>query len=202
MTDLIGRGFAVGAEILLILFMAWPGGSTAQTAALKPDAERVLVDAVIPGHPIGVPKVLLSQLKKDLGNDEFLPKTVDLLARQLNTEKLSLVDPRGVRSSRSFPQDAEFYWLWGPAAFCGSGGCATQLYWTSPSSASAGRLFPGAGPENAVSFNKSPTVLTRSTNGLFDLSLFEASDSQRTRPLETTLTFDGQQYVVRTSRRR
>src|SRR5207247_291358 len=37
--DRIGRGFAVGAEILLILFMAWPGGSTAQTAALKPDAE-------------------------------------------------------------------------------------------------------------------------------------------------------------------
>jgi hypothetical protein len=83
------------------------------------------------------------QLKKDLGDSGYFPKTVDLLAQQLEVEKLSLVDPRNANSTRSFPQDAEFYWLSGPAGNCGAGGrCSSQLHWASPSAATSGRLFP------------------------------------------------------------
>ena len=195
----IGRGLAVSAVIGLILFLAWPRGSPPPTGALKPDSDRVPVE-VVPGRSIGVPRALIGQLKTDLGSDESLPKTVDRLAQQLTVERLSLVDRRSVKPRRRFPQDAEFYWLSGPAGFCGSGGCATQLYWVSPSSARAGRLFPGAEREEAGSFNKSPTVLTRSSNGLFDLSLFQATGQpDGDHEPDTALAFNGRQYVVQSA---
>jgi hypothetical protein len=195
----IGRGLAVGALIGLILFLAWPRGSPPPTSGLKP-ADRVPVE-IVPGRSIGVPRALLSQLQKDLGTDELLPKTVDRLAQQLTTEKLSLVDPRSATSHRRFPADAEFYWLSGPAAFCGSGGCATHLYWVSPASAKAAKIFPSAEREDVASFNKSPTVLTRSTNGLFDLSLFQATGQpDGDHEPDLALAFDGRQYVVQSAR--
>jgi hypothetical protein len=185
-----------------LIGLAWVLAASAQTGALRADPDRVPIEGDIRGHPISVPTVLLVQLKKDLGDNEYLPKTVDLLARRLKIEKLSLVDPRSAMSPRSFPKDAEFYWLSGPApAFCGSGGCSSQLYWASPSAATSGRLYPTTEPEVRSAFNRSPSVLPRSTNGLFDLSLSEASDSHpgSRRPillLDATLTFDGQRYVI------
>ena len=202
----IGRGLAVSAVIGLILFVAWPRGSPPPASvlkpagALKPDADRVPVE-VVPGRSIGIPRALLDELKKDLGTDESLPKTVDRLAQQLTTERLSLADPRSAMSDRHFPQDAEFYWLSGPTGFCGSGGCSTQLYWVSPSSAKAGRLFPGAEREEAGSFNKSPTVLEQSSNGLFDLSLYQATGQvDGDHEPDIALAFNGRQYVVQSAR--
>ncbi len=157
----------------------------------------------MPGRPIRVPTVLLVRLKKDLGEGEYLPKTLDLLAQGLKAQALSLVNPRSATSAPSFPRDVEFYWLTGPApGFCGSGGCSSQLYWVSPSAATSGLLFPTTLPEEANAFNRSPVVLRGSTNGLFDLDLFEASTahpgSRRAAPApEATLTFDGHRYVVR-----
>jgi hypothetical protein len=192
----IGRSLAVSALIGFMLFVAWPRGSPPPAAALKPvadRADRVPVE-VVPGRSIGIPRALLSQLQKDLGTDESLPKTTERLAQQLTTEKLSLVDPRSATSDRRFPPDAEFYWLSGPAGFCGSGGCAARLYWVSPASAKTGKIFP-SGDDDA--FNKSPTVLRRSTNGLFDLELYQASGQvDGDHEPDVPLAFDGRQYVV------
>lgn len=187
-------------------WLAWVLIASAQTGAPRADPDRVPVDGDTPGHPIGVPTVLLVQLKKDLGDSEFIAKTVDVFAQQLTTAKLSLVDPRSVMSAHSFPQDAEFYWLSGPnPAFCGSGGCSSQLYWASPSAGTSGRLFPTTRQEDDSAFNKSPSVLPGSTHGLFDLSLYQASDRNRgrgpTRSLDTTLTFDGQRYVMQVKKK-
>ena len=197
MTELrywLGRVLAVSALIGLMLFLAWPRGSPPPTAP-KP-TDRVPVE-VVRGRSIGIPRALLSQLQTDLGTNEFLPKTVDRLAQQLTTEKLSLLDPRSAPADRRFPPDAEFYWLSGPAGFCGSGGCATQLYWVSPASGKAGKIFPAAKREDAASFNKSPTVLAHSTDGLFDLSLSQASGQpDGDHEPDIALAFNGRQYVV------
>lgn len=200
MGNFLARTFAT------FIGLAWAVAASAQTGVLATVPDRLAIEEV-PGRSISMPTVLLMQLKKDLekdlGESEYLPKTVELLARALTAQKLSLVDPRSAMSARSFPKDVEFYWLTGPApALCGSGGCSSQLYWASPSAATSGRLFPTTDPEGGSAFNRSPTVLRASTNGLFDLELWEASGSHPGgrgpgHPPGTTLTFDGHRYIIR-----
>jgi hypothetical protein len=183
----------------MVIGLASVMAASAQTGATGADPNRLPIERW-GGPPIGVPTVLLMQLKKDLGDSEYVPKTVDLLAQQLKVEKLSLVDPRNANSTRSFPQDAEFYWLSGPAGNCGAGGrCSSQLYWASPSAATSGRLFPTTELEDGSAFNTSPTVLRRSSHGLFDLELYQAvaNDLKDVREIDTILTFDGHRYVIR-----
>src|SRR5678809_118251 len=90
---------------LTLIFAALIGcacvlAASAQTGTSSADADRLSIEGDIPGHPIRVPTLLLRQLKKDLGESEYLPKTVDLLARQLKIKKLSLADPRAAMSTR------------------------------------------------------------------------------------------------------
>ena len=184
----------------MVIGLASVIAASAQTSAPGADPNRVLIKARGAGPPIGVPTVLLMQLKKDLGDSEDLPKTVDLLAQQLQVQKLSLVDPRSANSTRSFPQDAEFYWLSGPTGYCGAGGrCSSQLYWASLSAATSGRLYPTTELEDGSAFNTSPTVLRRSSHGLFDLDLYQATGRglEDAREIDITLTFDGHRYVIR-----
>jgi hypothetical protein len=204
------RGRFVGppltAIFVTLMGLARVLAASAQTGASSVDADRVLIDSNIPRHPVSVPAVLLVQFKKDLGDGEYIPETLNLLAAQLTIQKLSLIDSRSALSPRGFPNDTEFYWVSGPAANCGSGGCSSQLYWASPSVAASGRLFPSDQREEGSAFNRSPTVLRRSTNGLFDLSLDEAADSHpgsrpQTSPPTTTLAFDGHRYLIQTKKR-
>jgi hypothetical protein len=176
----------------IVIGLASVTAASAQKGTPGADPNRVPVEQRLGGAPIGVPTLLLVQLKKDLGESEGLPKTVALLAHELEVEKLSLVDPRNASSPRSFPQDVEFYWLSGPAANCGAGGrCSSQLYWASPSAATSGRLLL----ENA--FNQAPSVLRRSSHGLFDLDLYQSvATEDEARPTATRLTFDGQRYAI------
>ena len=200
----LGRKVFITFTVISLSICTLVSVASAQArGALTPEPERVLIAVAIPGHPIGVPRILVQQLKKDLGDDEFLPKTIDLLAQQLTVEKLSLVDPRSAASGRRFPGDAEFYWLSGPAAFCGSGGCFSQLYWASPSTTASGRLFPTTKDEDGVAFDVSSYVLPRSANGLFDVSLAEATRRpvrNSTQSPDTTLTFDGQRYIIQSKK--
>lgn len=179
---------------------------SAQTSAPGADPNRVYIEASGAAPPVGVPTVLLVQLKKDLGESDDFPKTVDLLAQQIQVQKLALVDPRNTNSTRSFPRDAEFYWLSGPRANCGAGGrCSSQLYWASPSAATSGRLFPTSGLEDESAFNTSPSVLRKSSHGLFDLALDQMLRTtdvpfEDARAIVTTLTFDGHRYVIQSKK--
>lgn len=154
--------------------------ASAQTSAPGADPNRVSIEASGAGRPIGVPTVLLVQLKKDLGDS--------------------------TNSTRSFPPDAEFYWLSGPHANCGAGGrCSSQLYWASPSAATSGRLFPTTELEDERAFNTSPSVLRRSSHGLFDVVLDQMLRTtdvpfEDARPIVTTLTFDGHRYVIQSKK--
>lgn len=181
---------------------AMAAGVAAQTGAPIALPDRIAIESDVPGPSISVPTVLLVRIKKDLGEGEFMPKTLKLLAQGLTVRALSIVNPRSATSGPNFPRDVEFYWFTGPApAFCGSGGCSSQLYWVSPSAAASGLLFPATGPDEASAFNRSPLVLSGSTNGLFDLLLFEASDRHAgsrgaVQTPGPTLRFDGHRYVL------
>jgi len=170
---------------LLLLLSTAPLAAGHVHAVQAPESDRLLIASVGSNSPIAVPRILVAQLQKDLGDDEFVPKTLEGIAGQLTAEKLSLVDPARAVANRRFPRDAEFYWLSGPATYCGSGGCSYQLYWASLSTAASQCLFPTR-EQGPLAFNAALKVLPRSTNGLFDLSISGA-----------TLTFDGQRYVTR-----